>query len=749
MLESSELLFRHNIMATSQPLSPAIRFGSFELDANAAELRKNGTLIRLQPQPLKVLLLLTQHAGQVVTREEIQRCLWSDSTFVDFERGINFSINQIRGALADNAEKPRYIETLPRRGYRFIAEVSHETSTIEGPTVHAYGAAVGHISAGRDDANPSPTSESIAPVSPHVSLATMWSRRKIILAVVTTAIVFLGFAGFALYRRASGRPRISLENLQIGKLTDEGKVAQLAISPDGRYVAYAERDSLESGLRIRQVDTRSEEEILVPDRSRASFLGLTFSPDGNSIYYVQSNKNGGGFNFLYKVPLMGGPPRLLGKYADTTVSFSPNGQQFAFTEGRSDLDILELRIANADGSGDRLLASIPAGDANNQYGPAWSPDGKTIAVPVMLRGEKVRWALDAVSVADGSVRELYSYAHEIGRAVWLPEGDAVLMRFRDQAGSGQLWAIPYPRGKPVRLTTDLENYEDFIDITRVGKKVAAIATKQTSNVWILPNGDAARGRQITTSAVPLTQVVWTPLGKLLTQSADGQMWLMKSDGSERMHFTTARQASSPAACGQFIVFDSLHEDTTDLVRVDADGLNPARLFRGNIGQPSCSPDGHYVFFSIVLMPNRILRISLEGGNPIEIARSLGYYMQPRLSISPDGTLLAYAYDLAPPAIGTKLAVIPVNGGAPLQTFKLPTDASDLRWSPDGRRLQYLLTSSGVTNIWEQALSGGEPKQFTQFTSGRIFGFDWSADGKRLLLARGDTSSDVVLISNFR
>src|SRR5260370_41589264 len=115
-------------MASSQRPSHRIRFGLFELEAAAAELRKNATLIKLQPQPLKVLLLLIQHAGRVVMREEIQRCLWSDSTFVDFERGINFSINQIRGALADDADSPRYIETLPRRGYRFIPEVAHARS---------------------------------------------------------------------------------------------------------------------------------------------------------------------------------------------------------------------------------------------------------------------------------------------------------------------------------------------------------------------------------------------------------------------------------------------------------------------------------------------------------------------------------------------------------------------------------------------------------------------------------------------
>ncbi len=106
----------------ASPASPPtkIRFDSFELDLTSGELRKGGNRLRLQPQPFRVLLLLIERAGQVVTREEIQRCLWKDSTFVDFEHGINFSINQIRGALSDSAEKPRYVETVPRRGYRFI-----------------------------------------------------------------------------------------------------------------------------------------------------------------------------------------------------------------------------------------------------------------------------------------------------------------------------------------------------------------------------------------------------------------------------------------------------------------------------------------------------------------------------------------------------------------------------------------------------------------------------------------------------
>ena len=117
-------------MASTAPPPIKIRFDSFELDPAAGELRKCGVRIRLQPQPFRVLLLLVERSGEVVTREEIQRCLWKDSTFVDFEHGINFSINQIRGALSDSAEGHQYVQTLPRRGYRFIGAVQPSVASV-------------------------------------------------------------------------------------------------------------------------------------------------------------------------------------------------------------------------------------------------------------------------------------------------------------------------------------------------------------------------------------------------------------------------------------------------------------------------------------------------------------------------------------------------------------------------------------------------------------------------------------------
>src|SRR5713101_2866402 len=123
MLESGHFLSPGASMGLSVSTTP-IRFGAFELDAATGELRKAGITVKLHPQPFRVLLLLTQHAGKIVTREQIREQLWGQNTFVDFEHGINFCITQVRSTLGDNPEKPRYVETLVRRGYRFIAPVS-------------------------------------------------------------------------------------------------------------------------------------------------------------------------------------------------------------------------------------------------------------------------------------------------------------------------------------------------------------------------------------------------------------------------------------------------------------------------------------------------------------------------------------------------------------------------------------------------------------------------------------------------
>jgi DNA-binding winged helix-turn-helix (wHTH) protein/Tol biopolymer transport system component len=736
-------------MASPLPASPKVMFGAFELDAAAGKLFKSGIPIKLQPQPLRVLLLLTERPGQVVTREEIQRCLWGDSTFVDFERGINFSVNQIRGALSDNAEKPRYIETLPRIGYRFIAPVSNG-----GLTEPAIPAAASVASARvyewpeESTTTTSTSSEAQAPSSPPVPVPQR--KRTYALSLVVAALVIFAALGYSAHRWWSRSRGLDLQNIQITKLTDCGTVSDAAISSDGRFVVYAKRDGEKEGLWMRQVATRSDAQILPPEN--ISFHGLAFSPDGNYVYFVRTDPNDPFFKYLYVMPSLGGPARKLFTDVDSPVSFSPDNHQYVYERCIAADNHIELRIANADEPGDKMLATVPnASCFMYQPGPSWSPDGRTITVPVKHFGEPERWVLHAVSVADRHVRELYSSPTGIGRPVWLLHGNALIVPHYDPAAHrSQLWTISYPKGEARRLTNDLNDYDASLDMTRRGDTVAAIAGAAVSNVWVFAGADSLRGRQITSGNLAMFSVSEAPGGKFLSTSVDGEVWTTNSDGSQHAIFADVHGTDWIATCTRSVVLTADASGAVMLMRVEADGSNATKIASGSLWSPACSPDGRFVSYVTVDSPQKIWRIPIEGGTAVQIAEILGDSVSGRMDISPDGRFIAYPYTrYSTPPKGWALVVIPANGGPPVKTFQVPGSSWGTRWSPQGTGLQYLLTQNGTTNIWEQPLAGGDPKQITKFTSGRIFDFNWTADGKQLLVTRGEVSSDVVLLSNLR
>ena len=565
------------------------------------------------------------------------------------------------------------------------------------------------------------------------------SLPRLTLGAAILLLIALAFGAYKLLNRPRG---FNLQNMQITKLTDSGKAGPVAISPDGSYIVYVLIDAEKHSVWVRNVVTKSDVQVLAPDV--AEFSGVTFSRDGNYIYFVRSDKSTTNYRDLYIMPVLGGAPRQLIRDIDSPITFSPDGKQFAFMRGVPDRSMMEIRIANADGTGDRLLASLPA-VLRFFYGAAWSPDGKTIIAPRLQTGKETKWVLSAIDVPTGSVREFYSDPQYVGRPAWLPDSESLLVPIGvPREHRTQLWLLSYPSGEKHRFTNDLSSYGVNIDLTRDGQMLVARETRQISHIWIAPQGRTAEARQITFGESPDTSVADGPAGKILIRSSDSDLLLINQDGSQRTLLRPdIRSYVNMSTCaGRYVVFDFDTGTNIELWRTDADGANPTKL-SDDVINSDCSPDGKWVLYS---SGTKLYRVPIEGGKPTEVptvSHNGAYGM-----ISPNGEMIAYQYLESAPVGVARVAVAPVAGGTPFHDFVQPLGANGLRWSPDSKGVQYLLTRNGATNVWEQPLPGSEPRPVTNFTSGLLFDFAWSRDGSQLLLAKGENTSDIILISNF-
>ncbi|HEV2401060.1 MAG TPA: protein kinase [Candidatus Sulfotelmatobacter sp.] len=567
-------------------------------------------------------------------------------------------------------------------------------------------------------------------------------------ALAAIAVIVVAAVAFFAYRTLHTRRALHPENMEITKLTDSGKAFLVAISPDGQYVVYAKREGEQQSLWMRHVATRSDVQVLAPDL--VGFSGLSFSPDGNYIYFVRSDKSTQLYNYLYAMPVLGGTPRQLIRDIDTPVSFSPDGKQFVFMRGVPDGMAAELRIASADGTGERLLARLPALPlVISMLGPSWSPDGKKIAVSTLQTGKQTTWVLNIIQVADGSVHPLYSVSEFLGRPVWLSEGDSLLVPVGlGRQNRNQIFEISYPDGQRHRFTNDLSNYGGRLDLTRDRNTLVAVDQKQTSHIWIAPAGKPEAATQITSGETVDQSVIPGPGNKLLIHSEDSDLVEINPDGSQRtMVVPEVRNYWAHSTCGdRYLLFDSYNGTEAQLMRSDLDGSNMTKL-ADRVGESACSPDGKWLAYRSNLQSvDKIYRLPIEGGTPTELATAAG---GGDTLISPDGNFIAYTFEEGSPVPQVKVAVIPATGGSPLHVLTTPIGAASLRWAPDGKGLQFVLTRKGAGNIWEESLAGGDPRQITHFTSGLLFDFAWSRDAKQILLSRGDRTSDVVMLSKFR
>jgi Tol biopolymer transport system component/DNA-binding winged helix-turn-helix (wHTH) protein len=346
------------------PASPElVRFGVFELDLNSGELRRNGRKLKLQEQPFRVLNLLLQEPGQAVARDKLKESLWPADTFVDFDHSLNAAIAKLRQALGDSAENPRFIETLARRGYRFIAPVEFVGSSNGNavqPDITPNGA---HRENGAE--------RGFATIAVAVP-----AKKRIGFVVAVSAAAVLALLLLVLWERQTKQTA----NTELVKLTDgTGLTADPAISDDGKLIAYASDRGSHGNLNIwiQQLGPGGGAVQLTHDDVDAD--EAAFSPDGTRIAF-RSKKNGGG---IYLIPVIGGEASRLTQ-SGRSPRFSPDGQWIAYWSGGSDAVVPTVRgagavyiVASAGGEPKRL--GLDLSTAGN---PVWSPDGKHLLVYV-------------------------------------------------------------------------------------------------------------------------------------------------------------------------------------------------------------------------------------------------------------------------------------------------------------------------------------------------------------------------------
>lgn len=543
----------------------------------------------------------------------------------------------------------------------------------------------------------------------------------------------------------------SLQKMHLRKLTATGKIADgiAAISPDGRYVAYVVEEGSLRSLWLKQTWTSATLEIVLP--AEVHYYSLNFSRDGDQLYYSVSTDNRS--VELYQIPSLGGNARKLSDdVGDGRVTFSPGGDRFAFVRAARTLMIADLQSAEA-----RAVATAP--EEVVWIIPTWSPDGKAIILAASTPADGF-FRLNEIAVDDGMNKDLAGPSwYRISGIAWLSDASGLIVSGRDpETRLAQLWTRDHPAGTVRRITNDLNAYIGA-GVSADGQNLVSVQQERVSNIHIAPNGDPGSLQKITVergtddgmSGIALTsnnRIIYTS-----HQNGSRDLWIVNRDGSESRQLTFNLQYSvfpTVSPDDRFVAFVTDISGTPKIWRLDLNdgGLKQITSGPGVSAYPSFSPDGNWIFYQHTENnTSTIWKIGKDGEDPIRVTNQ-GDSSRPALS--PDGKFIACVYEETPdsparvaifPAAGARDPIKLIDSGAIVNTY-------NFSWSTDGDSLIYVDGRNGTYNLWSQALQGGKAKQITNFTSGQIYRFARSRDGKGFVLALSHESSDIIQISNF-
>jgi eukaryotic-like serine/threonine-protein kinase len=566
---------------------------------------------------------------------------------------------------------------------------------------------------------------------------------------IVIAVLVLIAAGFGAYTLLLRTQHVPFEKISVENLTNNGRVSRAALSPDGKYLLHVLKEPTGTeSLWLRHIPTGSNTQVVAPAAAR--YTGLTFSPDGNYIYFVRRDESAEDIDSLYSSPVLGGTPRLVLNDIDSPVSFAPDGQRFAYLHQHGSSLETTLFVAHSDGTPDHaIFENRPLRTDSTTL--AWSPDGKTIVIPVTQPTETDLTAYMTVDVRNGKTGMVGSAKDKLFyEPSWFPDGKAILSGF-SSAEVGflrrQVALISYPGGDFRALTNDT-TYYSHVSLAADGKSIVAIQSTPHYEIEVAPASSPDVIHPVNlASNISYWRFSWTDDGQLLIpQGPDVRK--VNPKGGETVLFSDGKHASDQVlscAAGRYIVFRSIGRaaaTAVNLWRADANGADQKQLtFGSNQQHPACTRDGKWVYFGdLDEKGGSIKRVPIEGGQPETILAS----GSPFFVLSPDDhTILTI--DVRDSDHRVLLDFYDVLSKQKRTLEADPHLNPNFAFTADGKALAYVARENGVDNIWLQPLDNSPRRQLTHFTSENISFFCFSSDGSQLAMDRGHNESDAILL----
>jgi Tol biopolymer transport system component/DNA-binding winged helix-turn-helix (wHTH) protein len=597
------------------------RFDSFQVDLSSNELFRSGVRVPIQEQPLQVLRLLLEAEGRVVTREQLCAALWPENTFVDFEHGVNTAVKKLRQALEDSAESPRFVETLPKVGYRFIVPVEW-VADASGKSAPSRVVSIG-------PPRPKPVPPLAATEQVHRPAGRLWRMAPLAIGLLLLAAI----GGYFLRPRLQPQP----DKLTIVPFTTfPGFEIGPSFSPDGNEIVFAwfgYEKEYQFDLYIKQV---GQERVVQLTHHPATFLGSAWSPDGRFIAFMRYVDGDPGASGIYLISPLGGSERKLaditmfGSWEPIAVSWSADGKWLAFPKGSSpsrkadsSLKHFSIHLVNVETAEERVLPD-PTPDCVNTWQPTFSPDGKYLAsVCVLTEGV----AKIYVQTPDGN------QAREVADA-WSSEGFSGIAWAADSQSllyspDHHLWRVSLAGGKPERLifAQDVES----VAVARTGNRLAYAQVRHPGNIWQLELANETKPADPPTKLISSSRgdagAHVSPDGRRVAfqswRSGAPEVWVCDRDAANpvQLTFFGGPEIGEPrwSPDSRHIVFDLRASGNAELYIVNVDGGPPKRFPTGtaNASSPVWSADGHWIYFNTE-RPDAIWKVAVEGGAAVRL-----------------------------------------------------------------------------------------------------------------------------------